>query len=108
MAEISEKQNLHIHLSGNKYLVSDNYNYWIVTESRRKNKKGEMTTYQTRQSGYHSDPSDAIESYYRNTIMNTELDGEIADFVKLMRKTKNEVKKWSSVFSTAYEKEVDG
>lgn len=107
MAERSEKQNLHIHLSGNKYLVSDNYSYWIVTESHRKGKDGKMQTVQTRLTGYLGDLSDLMLSYYDNTVKRTEMDGEVEDLVKLVKKTRREVKSWFTKFDSAYEEGED-
>lgn len=105
MAEKSDKQNLHIHLNGNKYLVSDNYSYWIVSESRRRGKDGEMQTVQTRLTGYLGDISDLMLSYYDNTVKKTEMSGEIEDLVKLVKKTRREIKTWFAKFDGAYEGE---
>ncbi len=106
MAEVSEKQNLHIHLSGNKYIVSDNYSYWIVSESKRKKKDGEMGIVQTQLTGYHGDLADLMQSYYEHTLKGAKLDGEIEDLVALIKKTKREVSSWSKKFDNAFS-EVD-
>ncbi len=88
----SSKSNLVIHLSGDKYLISDGLCYWIATKTRKKDKKGN-TVYQ-RVSGYHPEIEDAVDSYIRNHVRKTELTGEIKDLTELLAKTHKEVKGW--------------
>lgn len=101
MAEKNERANLRIHLSGNKYIISDGTCYWIVSESERHNKRGEMTTYQKRLSGYHSDFSSLMVSLFDRTIKTAEIDGELEDLARLVKKTRKEIKGWFSTIDKA-------
>lgn len=101
MAEAKERVNLHIHLSCNKYIISDGTCYWIVSETERHNKKGELATYQKRLSGYHSDFSSLMVSLFDRTIKTAEIDGELEDLAKLVKKTRREIKSWFSTIDKA-------
>ena len=105
--ERKPKNNFRIHLTGNKYIVGDSYSYWLVSESHRKDKNGNKTAVQKRLSGFHTDFTSLLESYFRNTIRKTEIDGEIADLVKLVKKVRTEVRTWGRMLDKAMEDEND-
>lgn len=94
MAEKKQEQNFRIHLSGRKYIVGNGLSYWIVSESQKKDKDGTPKTYQKRLSGYHIDFPSLMESYFSNTIKTAEIDGELADLVALVVKTRKEIRSW--------------
>lgn len=103
MAEKS-KNNKRIHLSGDKYIIGDSQCYWIVTESKtRKDKDGNPI--RTRESGYYTEIVPLMESYFRTKIRNTEINGEIADPVKVVEKTRKEIRGWFKSLDKAMEGE---
>lgn len=102
MAE-KEKFNFRVHLSGKKYIIGNGYGYWIVSETPRKNKKGEDEVYRKRLSGYHSDLVSLMDSYFEQTLKKAEIDGEIEDLVKLIIKTRKEIKSWWNKAKGAFE-----
>lgn len=87
---------LHIHLTGNKYIVGDSYSFWIVSESKRKNKDGKQTIVRTRLSGYHTDFADLVGSYFQDRVKASEIDGELEDLAKVFVKYRNEIRGWWS------------
>lgn len=93
MAE-KKNNNFRIHLSGKKYIIGDGYSFWIVSESTRKNRAGEPTVYQTRLSGYHDNLESLMDSYFEKTLKKTEIDGELEDLGKLIKKTRKEIHGW--------------
>ena len=65
---------------------------------------------QKRLSGYYTEFVPLIESYFRQTVRNTPIDGEIADLVKVVEKTRREIRGWfkaldKAVFNTREELE---
>lgn len=102
-----DKQNLKIHLSGSKYIVGNGLCYFIVSESSRKNKKGEKVVVQKRLSGYHTNFVDLIDSYFRDTIRDAEIDGDLEDLVKLIKKTRTEIRGWFKVLDKVMKEETD-
>lgn len=105
----SEKLNLRIHLSGSKYIVSDGLCYWIVRESKGIAKsgkhQGEEVIRKTRLSGYHTDMVSLLESYFAETVRHTEIDGELEDLVKLIKKVRKEIRGWFGRLDGAFEME---
>ena len=105
--EKKEKLNLHIHLTGNKYLVGDGMSCWIVRETKGIVKtgkhKGEETLRRVKLSGYHNDPEQLIDSYRKKSVLSAELDGELADLAKLFRKIHKETKGWKDEILKALE-----
>lgn len=92
--EQKKKNGFRIHLSGNKYIIGNSLCYWIVSESHRNGKDGNQITVQKRLSGDHTNFTDLFDSYFRMSIRNTEIDGEIEDLAKLVKKTKAEIQRW--------------
>lgn len=95
---------MHIHLTGNKYLNSDEYQYWITSESKRKGKDGKEITVRKMLTGYHGTnkgESLAIEQtlndYFERNVRSSDLDGEISDLVELIKKTRREIHKWTKL-----------
>lgn len=105
MAVDKEKDSyrLHIHLSGNKYLVSNSLCMWIQEEKEVKNSKGEKVIRHTHLSGDHTSLDTLLDSYLRSTIRNTKLEGELEDLAKLVKKVKTEIKSWSKKMDKAME-----
>ncbi len=85
---------MHLHLKGKKYLCSDQYQYWIQSETPGKNKKGEDVINTRRLSGYRTDIIGVFDSYFEHTLRESEIEGEIAELGKLVKKTKNEIHGW--------------
>ena len=103
MAEEKEKKsknNKRIHLTGSKYIIGDSQSYWIVQESHRKGK-----VVQRRMSGYHTDFCDLLNSYLDHSIRETPIEGEIADLVKAVEKTRREISRWVKRLNKAVEEE---
>lgn len=94
MAEKNSDQNLRIHLSGRKYIVGNGLCYWIVSESKAKDKDGKPKTVQKRLSGYHTDFASLFESYFVRSVKTAEIDGELADLAELAVKTRKEIRSW--------------
>lgn len=95
--EKKSKNNFRVHLSGNKYIIGDSMCYWIVSESHRTGKDGKQIAVHKRLSGYYTEFVPLIESYFRNTLKNAEIDGEIEDLVKLVKKTRREIQGWFKI-----------
>lgn len=94
---------MHIHLTDNKYLNSDEFQYWITSESVRK-KDGKEIIVKRMLTGYHGTnkgESLALENvfndYFERAVRSSDLDGEIADFVGLIKKTRRDIHKWSKL-----------
>lgn len=102
-----EKLNFRVHLNGNKYILGDGMCYWIVRESKGVVKsgknKGEEVVRRTRLTGYHTDFVSLVDSYYAETLKQAEIDGEIADLVKLMKKTRAEIRTWFGKWDDAWD-----
>lgn len=105
--ETKSKNNKRIHLSGDKYIIGDSQCYWIVRESKRKDKEGKMQTVHTRLSGYYTEFVPLIESYFRQTVRSASIDGEIADLVKVVEKTRKEIRGWFKALDKAMEGEKE-
>ena len=105
--EKKEKLNLRIHLNGNKYLVSDGMCYWIVRESKgvvqSGKSKGEEVVRRTRLSGYHTDFVSLLDSYLNESTKHAEIDGEIADLVKFVKRTRAEIRSWFGKLDSVWE-----
>ena len=54
-------------------------------------------------SGYHSDLVSLMDSYFEQTLKKAEIDGEIEDLVKLIVKTRKEIKSWWNKAKGAFE-----
>ena len=89
-----------IHLTGNKYILGDSLCYWIVSESHSKGK----TVYR-RLSGYETNFVDLLNSYFNKSIRETPIEGEIADLVKAVEKTRREIARWCKRLNKAVEEE---
>ena len=94
---------MRIHLTDNKYLNSDEFQYWITSESIRK-KDGKEITVKRMLTGYHGTnkgESLALENvfndYFERAVRSNALDGEIADLVELIKKTRRDIHKWSKL-----------
>ena len=102
-----ERLNFRVHLAGNKYIVGDGMCYWIVRETKAVQKKGkkagEEVVRRTRLTGYHTDFVSLVDSYYAETLKQAEIDGEIADLVKLMKKTRAEIRTWFGKWDDAWD-----
>lgn len=85
---------MHIHLDKNIWLNSDTLQYWLTKETTRKNKKGEDTVYRTVITGYHSDLERLFADYFDRTVRAADIEGEIDEVAKLIKKTRNEIRKW--------------
>lgn len=85
---------MHLHLSGKKYLCSDQYQYWIQSETPGTNKKGEKVINTRRLTGYRTDLIGVFDSYLEHTLRESEIEGEIAELGKLLKKTKTEIRGW--------------
>ena len=111
MAEEKVRYNIRVHLSGNKYILGDGLCYFIAREDNVTTKtgknKGEITTRRTRLSGYHSDFSSLMDSYFKEQIKSSEIDGELADLAKLVAKTRKEIRGWWGKLDKAMEGEAD-
>lgn len=105
--EKKERLNFRVHLKGNKYIVGDGMSYWIVREDKvvqKSGKKaGEEVVRRTRFTGYHTDFVSLVDSYYAETLKHAEIDGEIADLVKLMKKTRAEIRTWFGKWDDAWD-----
>lgn len=99
--ERKPKNNFRIHLTGNKYIIGDSMCFWIVSETHRKGEDGEQKTVQKRLSGYHTEFVPLIESYFRETIKNAEIDGELSDLMHLVVKTRAEIRRWFKILDDA-------
>lgn len=86
---------LEIHLSGKKWLVTDAFQYWIESRTPGKDKKGNDVIHKKRLSGYYSDIDKLFESYFDHTLKESEIKGEIADMMELVKKTRAEIRKWT-------------
>lgn len=81
---------MRISIGANRYLVSDENQYWIVHE-RKNNKTGEP--HDVRLSGYHTKLDNLLDSYIDRHIRTSDidslkaLDGEI-------KKLKRNIRKW--------------
>ena len=102
-----EKLNFRVHLNGNKYILGDGMCYWIVRETKAVQKSGkkagEEVVRRTRLTGYHTDFVSLVDSYYAETLKQAEIDGEIADLVKLMKKTRAEIRTWFGKWDDAWD-----
>ena len=102
-----ERLNFRVHLAGNKYIVGDGMCYWIVRETKAVQKKGkkagEEVVRRTRLTGYHTDFVSLVDSYYAETLKQAEIDGEIADLMKLMKKTRAEIRTWFGKWDDAWD-----
>lgn len=85
---------MRIHLSGKKYIDGDEMSVAVYEITNKKNSKGEMTEYKKRLSGYHKDFEHLFDSYFRKTVFGSDLDGELEDMAKLVKKTRNEIRGW--------------
>ena len=107
----SSKINFRVHLSGKKYIYGDGYSYWIVRESRAiqktGKKAGEEVKRNTRLSGYHTDFENLLNSYLQEQTKHAEIDGEIEDLVKFIKKTKAEIRSWGRKMDKVLEGEED-
>ena len=84
---------MHIHIKGNTYLVSDEFQMWIQTETPKTDKKGNPTIYAKRLTGYHSDFDTLFNDYFDRSIRRSDIDGDISDLTNLVKKTRAEIKK---------------
>lgn len=114
MAQEGDKKstlNLHIHLTGNKYIVGDGLCYWIVRESKATIKsgknKGKEEVRRTRLSGYHTDFVSLLDSYLAERTKHAEIDGELADLVKFIKKTRAEIRSWFGKLDSVWEGDAD-
>lgn len=62
---------------------------------------------QKRLSGYYTEFVPLIESYFRQTVRSAEIDGEIADLVKVVEKTRKEIRGWFKKLDKALEGEEE-
>ena len=85
---------MRIHLSNNDYLLSDEFQFWIVKETQYTDKHGEKRTRQTRLTGYHSDLEHLLIDYFDRTVRRSPIEGEISELAKVIKKTRNEIRKW--------------
>ena len=97
---------MHIHLTGNKYLNSDEYQYWITQETTRKKEDGTVIPVRKLLTGYHgTNKGDrvAIENllndYFERNIRSTNLDGELDDLISQIKKTRREIHKWVEIIA---------
>lgn len=97
--EKKKKGNTKIHLSGKKYIVLDGTCMYIAKET--KSKKGEVSY--RRLSGYCVDFEHLFNSYLRSEILGAEIEGEIEDLAKFIKKTKAEIGKWTKKLDHAME-----
>lgn len=95
---------MHIHLTGNKYLNSDEYQYWITSESKRKGKDGKEIQVKKVLTGYYGTNKGellAIENvfndYFKRAVRASKLEGELADVVDLIKKTRRDIHKWIKI-----------
>lgn len=86
---------LEIHLTGKKWLVTDSFQYWIESRTPDKDKKGNDVINKRRLSGYYSDIDKLFESYFDHTLKESQMVGEIEDMMKLVKKTRAEIRKWT-------------
>ena len=114
MAQEGEKKNkvnLRIHLKGNKYLYGDGYCYWIVRETKSVQKSGkkagEEVQRNVRLSGYHTDMVSLMDSYLREQTKQAEIDGELEDLAKFIKKTRAEIRSWFGKLDSVWEGEID-
>lgn len=106
MSEEKKKRiNFRVHLSGNKYILGDSICYWIASESHRRGKDGNQITVQKRLSGYYTEFVPLVDSYFRKTLKNAEIDGELEDLMKLVTKTRAEIKRWFKVLDKVIKEE---
>lgn len=85
---------MRIHLKGKKYIISDENQMAVYEVTQKKNAKGEMTEYKKILSGYCSDFEHLFQSYFRRTVFGSEIDGNLEDMAKLIKKTRNEIRSW--------------
>lgn len=97
--EKEKKGNTKIHLSGKKYIILDGTCMYIAQEV--KSKKGNVSY--KRLSGYCVDFEHLFNSYLRNEIIGIEVDGELEDLAKFIKKTKAEIGKWTKKLDHAME-----
>lgn len=85
---------MHIKLEKNIYLLSDEFQWWIQSETPRKTKKGEDSIYTKRLTGYHGDLERCFCDYFDRSIRSSDLDGNAEDLAKLVKKTRADIRKW--------------
>lgn len=97
-----EKQK--IHLSGNKYLISDGSNLYIA----RKTKSAKTgNDYYQRLSGYHTDYEHVFESYFLKEVKAEAIEGEIKDLVAYIKRVRTEIRSWYGKFDRAWKENAD-
>ena len=80
---------MRISIGKNRYLVSDENQYWIVQE--RKNKDGKP--YDVRLSGYYTTISGVLDSYTDRHIRRSDIDS-LKALDKKISQLKREIHKW--------------
>ena len=110
MAQESDRKEeikFRVHLKGNKYIIGNGECYWIVREDmltkQSGENKGDKYVRRAVLSGYHREFEDLFDSYLGNTVRNSGIDGELADLVKLIKKTKAEIRSWVKKMDKVWE-----
>lgn len=80
---------MRISIGTNRFLVSDEHQYWIVQE--RKGKDGKP--YDVRLSGYYTTISGVLESYTDRHIRRSDIDS-LKALDRKIEKLKREIRKW--------------
>ena len=92
---------MRIHLEKNLYIISDGYSMEIYEVTERKNGKGEMQEYKKRLSGYCTDLEHLFQSYKKNQILSSEIEGEIEDLFKFLKKLDRQIARFAKVAEKA-------
>ena len=110
MAQESDRKEeikFRVHLKGNKYIIGNGECYWIVREDmltkQSGENKGDKYIRRTRLSGYHTDFVSLLDSYLNEQTKHAEIDGEIADLVKFVKKTRAEIRSWFGKLDSVWE-----
>lgn len=83
-----------IHLTKNKYIISDGYDMAVYSITEYKDKDGNSRERRTRLSGHHTDFEHLFDSYLRKEFLGSEIEGELAELAALVKKTRNEIRGW--------------
>ena len=98
---------MRIHLEGNLYIISDGYSMEIYEVTNRKNSKGEMIEYKKRLTGYCTDLKHLFKSFTKNQILSSEIEGELEDLFKLLKRIERKIDKFTKIAEKAVEENDD-
>lgn len=92
---------MRIHLEKNLYIIGDSMSMEIYEVTERKNKNGEMTEVKKRLTGYCTDLEHLFQSYKKNYILSSDLEGELEDLFKLLKKLDRQITRFAKIAEKA-------